>query len=225
MKTYDLVIAEHEEFGGLGVAIQGELNGRDYFEPATNGVQFAHDLIEHAVTPHNCGYVDELIALGGIIAGRVENGGLDLRNQYMQVGDLEHDMYGLVSYDRDKNLLNVPPCKSYLQDEDLMSEIEQFIRKGILSALKDNGDFDDNSAELAQEIANYDIQSLVGWVVKGYQVWKKRFNNVDQYAVSVTIFGEIAALVDNFMSESWEGQTAKLSVEFTTGRVYLESEF
>lgn len=225
MKTYNLVIAEHEEYGALGVAIQGGLNGRDYFEPATSGLQFAHDLIEHAVNPHNCGYVDELMAFGGIIAGRVENGWLDSRNQYIRVQDIEHDMYGLVSYDPDRNLQNVPQCKHKLQNESLMREIESFIRKGILSALKDDGDFDDNSPELASEFANYDIESLVGWVVKGYQLWNKRFINVCNYEVSVTMFDEISELVNGFMSEGLEGQTAKLCVEFTTGKVYLESEF
>jgi hypothetical protein len=227
MPCYHLEIREHEEFGETGIWYN---SGRDYFQPATSGQQFAHDILEHPRNPHVNGYIDELMALGAILAGRIDNG---WHNKYRQVNveDLRSDIYSLATSSlKCDDPLTIKSCKSYLQDADTMNQIRQSVIEGLKEAIDEEPDNSYNSRIRIAHPGNYidilfDVDSIVGWICKGYQLFKKRFSNHDMYDISVYLFNKIAEKSDNFLKGSELGQTAKLYVNFTTMEVRLEEDY
>lgn len=214
MKKYSITIQEHQEYGGLGIVVD---TGRGYFEPGIDGLVVAHDILEHTVKPHSCGYTDELMAIGGYIAGRVENcynsGRLD---------DVSSDIQSLftaaLNEDGEDNPFNeIEKCNSYLQDEYTMNELKKEVKEGIMQAYDEwtDGEFE------GWQIDQYDINSIVGWICKGYQLFKKRFVNVGNYNY---LFDSIKKASNEFLSNVFEGQSATLYVDFTSGDAYIESE-
>ena len=137
MKTYQLKIKEHE-YGGLGIVLD---TGREYFEPALSGLVVAHDILEHSVNPHVNGYIDEFLALGGILAGRVDSGWCTKYGSRIISDDLKSDIESLA-----KNALwtDEELCpkvsRNYLQSSDMMDEIRSFVRNGIIDAVNEYED-------------------------------------------------------------------------------------
>jgi hypothetical protein len=227
MPCYHLEIRENEEYGGNGIWFN---SGRDYFQPATTGIQLAHDILEHPTTPDANGYMDELMALGAILAGRVDSG---WRNKYRQlnVEDLRSDICSLaISSLQCDEPLTIESCKSYLQDSSTMQEIRSFVVKGLEEAIDEEPD---NSYNSRVKIAYpdiyidllFDVNSIVGWICKGYQLFRERFYNHDIYNISTYLFNKITAASDNFLKHAELGETAKLYVNFTTMEVRLEEEY
>jgi hypothetical protein len=219
MPCYHLEIREHEEFGLNGIWYN---SGRDYFQPATSGQQFAHDILEHPVKAHVNGYIDELMALGGVLAGRIYSG---WHNKYRQINeeDLRSDIYSLASSAlMSQEKLTPKSCNSYLQDSSMMQEIRSFVIKGLKEATNEYYEEEENPPKYDDV---FDIDSIVGWICKGYQLFKKRFSDHDMYNLSVYLFNEIAEKSDNFLKGSELGQTAKLYVNFTTMEVRLEEDY
>ena len=215
---FHLAIAEHEEFGGNGIIIKSQ--SRQYFNPALSGLILAHDLLEHPVTPHRDGYVDELMALGAIIAGRIDYGWINLNNRYsygLTLKNLISDISSLCqSSFLEKGDFKVEKCKSYIQDKDLMSEIRTTVREGILEAINENSD---EVYTYIPEEYDIDIDSIAGHIAKGYQVFRRRFNDLDNF---IYLFDEISKQADKFMKLSEVGQEAILTVDFKNSIVYLE---
>jgi hypothetical protein len=224
MKKYSLTIKEHEEYGGLGIVVD---TGRNYFEPGLEGLVVAHDILEHTVKPHHCGYTDELMAVGGYIAGRVEVGynslGYNSRGyRSASIDDVSTDIQSLLSAalneDGDDNVFTeIDKCNSYLQDQWIMDKLRKNVKAGIIQALDEWSD-----GEYGEErLADYDIDSIVGWICKGYQMFKKRFSNVYSYDY---LFTSIRTAADNFLSDGIEGQTATLCVDFSSCNVFIKGE-
>jgi hypothetical protein len=135
-KTYSIVIRQREEFGGLGIALA--CNGRDYFDPALGGLVCAHDILEHPVNPHPNGYVDELMAIGGILAGRVNAGWESRRGGSIRNEDLISDISSLVESGHYKGMLTgLAPRKRYIQDTDFMSEVRKIVEIGFINGLEE----------------------------------------------------------------------------------------
>jgi len=219
MKKYSITIQEHEEYGGLGIVVD---TGRNYFEPGLEGLVVAHDILEHTIKPHSCGYIDELMAIGGYIAGRVACG-YSLRGyRFASIDDVSDDIQSLVNAalneDGDDNVLTkIDKCNSYLQDEWIMDKLRKNVKEGIIEALDEWSDGEYGEKELA----DYDIDSIVGWICKGYQLFKKRFSNMYSYD---HLFTSIRKAADNFLSDAIEGQTATLCVDFSSCNVYIKGE-
>lgn len=216
MKKYSITIQEHQEFGELGIVVD---TGRNYFEPGVDGLVAAHDILEHTVKPHSCGYTDELMAIGGYIAGRVENSYRSFGYREARLDDVRSDINSLfraaLNEDGEDNAFNdVEKCNSYLQDEYIMNEIKKEVKNGIMEAYDEwtDGEFE------GQQIDQYDIDSIVGWICKGYQLFKKRFINVNVNY----LFDSIRKECDAFLSNGFEGQSATLYVNFTSGDVYVK---
>jgi hypothetical protein len=227
MPCYHLEIRENEEYGLNGIWFN---SGRDYFQPATDGIGLAHDILEHPVNPHANGYIDELMALGAILAGRVDSGWW---NKYRQLNaeDLRSDICSLaISSLQCDEPLTIKSCKSYLQDSSMMQEIRSFVVKGLEEAIDEEPD---NSYNSRVKIAYpdtyidllFDVDSIVGWICKGYQLFKKRFYNHNIYNISTYLFNKIVAASDNFLKGAELGETAKLYVNFTTMEVRLEEDY
>lgn len=219
MKKYFITIQEHREFGELGLVVD---TGRSYFEPGIDGLVVAHDILEHTVVPHSCGYTDELMAIGGYIAGRVENCYNSSGYREARLDDVSGDIRSLfmaaLNQDGEDNAFNnIEKCNSYLQDEYIMNELKKEVKEGIMEAYDEwtDGEFE------GQQIDQYDIDSIVGWICKGCQLFKKRFVNVGNYS---HLFDSIKKECDAFLSNGFEGQSATLYVDFTYGDAYIKEE-
>ena len=218
MKKYSITIQEHEEYGGLGIVVD---TGRNYFEPGMDGLVVAHDILEHTVKPHYCGYIDELMAIGGYIAGRVEVGYSARGYQSASINNVSSDIQSLVNATlndyNDIIFTQIEKCNSYLQDQWIMDKLRKNVKEGIIEALDEWSDGEYGEKELA----DYDIDSIVGWICKGYQLFKKRFSNMYSYD---HLFTSIRKVADNFLSNAIEGQTATLHVDFSSCNVYIKGE-
>lgn len=220
MAKFHLAIAEHQEFGGNGIIIvkSQSRNSRNYFEPALAGFTLAHDILEHTVTPHCDGYVDELMALGGLIAGRIECGWESPYGRRITLKDISSDIYSLASASlMEYNSFNVEKCNSYIQDKDLMAEIKTAIRQGLIEAINE---YEDEVYTNIPENYNYDINSMAGHIAKGYQLFRKRFGHI-RYNF-IYLFDEISREADKFMKNAEVGQEAILKVDFKNCRVNLD---
>jgi hypothetical protein len=222
MKKYSITIQEHQEFGELGVVVD---TGRGYFEPAVDGLVVAHDILEHTTKPHSCGYTDELMAIGGYIAGRVENCYTSRRYGFAhvaRVGDVTNDiqllfMAALHEDGNSNSFSSIEKCNSHIKSDYIMNELKKGVKEGILRALDEwsDGEYGEEDAD------SYDINSIIGWICKGYQLFKKRFINVGDYNY---LFDSIRKESDAFLSNGFEGQSATLYVDFTSCNVYIKSE-
>jgi hypothetical protein len=194
MKKYSLVIKEHEEYGGLGIVVD---TGRNYFEPGLDGLVVAHDILEHTIKPHSCGYIDELMAIGGYIAGRVEVGYNARGYRSASIDDVSSDIQSLVTAalnaGDDTVFTSIDKCKSYLQDQWIMDKLRKNVKEGIIKAFDEWSDGEYGEKELA----DYDIDSIVGWICKGYQLFKKRFYNMYSYD---HLFTSIRKAADKFIA-------------------------
>lgn len=193
-KLFHLSIAEHPEYGGLGIKIKGNL-GRDYFEPALSGLILAHDLLEHPATGHISGFADEFMALGAIVAGRIEMGWHSRNGRTLKVRDLASDVSSLVSY-----CDWLPPCNSRIRDEEAMDSMRQVIQCGI---------------EEAEMFDPPDAEHILGWMCKGHQLFRRRFAHLDIYEVSNHLFNTISRQADAWLKGAEEGEEATLSLDLT----------
>ena len=226
MTKFHLVIAEHLEFGGNGIIIKNQ--SRQYFDPAMAGFTLAHDLLEHPFNPHHNGYVDELMALGGLIAGRIWYGWRLPNGRYLNLEDITSDICSLAtaslgetfSFSTNTGTFKVPKCKSYLQDKDLMAEIKIAIRKGLLEAINEH---EDESYNTIPKEYNFDIDSMASHIAKGYQLFRKRFGHLEYKIIS--LFDEIAKQADRFIKGAELADEAILTVDFKNGRVYLDEYY
>lgn len=213
MPTYNLVIREHEEYGEMGIAMK---EAPEYFDPALRGDVLAHDILEHHPNAHPNGYVDEFMALGSVIAGRIEYGYTDrYTGRHFDFNDIESDVSGLI---RDAVLTEQPfniACNSYVQDEMLMKNIREAVRNGIIEG------YDETDEALHMNVLNEIVQNITGWICKGIQRYNKRFRH-NRFKIATDVFSDITTICNRFMAHNVEGQEAKLHVNFTTGRVYLE---
>jgi hypothetical protein len=214
MPYFHLTIKEHEEYGGNGIYFN---MGREYFQPAMGGLQVAHDILEHPINPHDDGYIDEFMALGGVIAGRVENQWTSQYGRILRIEDLSSDISSLAF----SALMNggsfCPETnRTHLRDQILMNKIRKFVFKGLIEAVNE---YEDKEYEEIPTEYDFDIDSIVGWICRGYQLFNKRFS--DTYETSIYLFNKIAKVCDDWYKKSEEGDTAKLYVNFSRFTVEL----
>jgi hypothetical protein len=211
MKTYKITVKEHEEYGGLGLVVDV---GRPYFDPL-RGLGIAHDILEHPVTPHPNPVVDELMAIGGIVAGRLECGWSSPGGYRMlDLDDIAMDVSRMaVSCCYNGNAFCSLPCNSYIQDK----KIVELMRKGIEQGIK-------QAEHEVEGTITIDIGSSVAWVCKGYQAYIRRFKKLDNYTISTHLFDKIASVADEFLNCADEGQTAYLCVDFSRYDCWLKEE-
>jgi hypothetical protein len=216
MKKIHLQIREHYETGEPGISILR--GGRDYFDPAYSGLQLAHDILEHPATPYPNGYIDELMALGGVIAGRVETGWCSQRGRKVSVGeDIRSDICSLATAAYHSNDDMCPKLSTRtVRDSDLMDDI----RQAVVGGLKD-AEYKTETEDLSTYV---DTESVVGWICEGYRRYKKRFGS-NIYDVSNYFFDKITLVCDNWAKGAEMGDTATLWVDLTRVDVRLETEY
>lgn len=216
MKKFHLQIQEHQETGDHGISILR--SGRDYFDPAFGGFQLAHDILEHPATPHPNGYIDELMALGGVIAGRIENGWMGDRGQTPTIrGDIHADIYSLAmaAYSANDDLCPKTSTRT-VRDGELLAKIRQAVEEGLEDAREE--------LEPGELSPDADTDSIVGWICEGYHRYKKRFGS-NTYDISTFLFDRIARVCGDWEKGAELGYTATLRVDFTRLDVRLEPEY
>lgn len=219
MKRYSVTLREHEEYGGIGLVVDTD---RDYFEPALDGRLCAHDILEHTVKPHVHGIIDELMALGAVIAGRVEYG---YGNYYRRISleDISSDIQSLAQACMMSGDDFCPKaCNNSLKDKELMNSVKKYVRNGLIEAIQDYTDIPDGEIEEYLE-ETYNLDHIVSWMCKGYQIFKKRFNRMNDYEY-LHLFEEISKVCDEFIRTGSEGQNGVLFVDFSGCSVRLERE-
>lgn len=204
---YLLEVREHPEYGGNGLIIKN-MQGRDYFEPL-NGQVIAHDIIEHPVKAHpNC-YVDEYLALGAIVAGRIENGYFT-GYRYLGFGDIEADVTQLaVSHFHSDYTDLVVPCDFRLRNDDLKitDQIRSAVRKGLVSVSSEIGE--------SYDFTDQTVDNITAWICKGYRLFNKRFQGLQIYDISNHLFDTIKEDCDRFLKYAEIGDQAILNVTFS----------
>jgi hypothetical protein len=216
MKKFLLQIREHDETGDPGISILR--GGRDYFDPAYTGLVIAHDILEHPATPHVNGYIDELMALGGMIAGRVETGWCGQRGRMVSVGDdIRSDICSLATaaFHSCEDMCPKTNTRT-VRDSDLIEDI----RHAVAGGLKDAG-YETETGDLSTDV---DIESVVGWICEGYTRYKIRFSK-NIFDVSNYLFDKITRVCDNWAKGAEMGDNATLRVDFTRLDVRLEPEY
>jgi hypothetical protein len=210
---YHLSIAEHPEFGGYGIVVKGQ---RSYFEPAMEGLQLAHDLLEHTVTPHTCGFTDELMALGAIMAGRVDrhrnSSGRGVNHE-----DIQSDVMSLARSSLwTEGGFDVGLCHSRLTDRALMASLTEIVRQGLLEAVNE---YEGAAHSHLPGKYDFDIGSIVGHMVRGYQQFRKRFPDLCLFD---SLFHDITREANAWLATADPDETATLTVVLSTRQVDLE---
>lgn len=213
MKALKLEIQEHPEYGGNGIAILN--NGRTYHEPCYSGFLVAHDILEHTTAPHENGYIDELMAFGGIIAGRIANGWSNDYGRCVDFSDIVSDIQILVNASlRENNGFDVPKCGNFLSNQPMMGEIRAAVEAGVIQAVKEFTD-----GKHTSEHYSIDQPSIVGWIAKGSQLFCKRFP--DTYS-AVYLFRLIAKECDQWLKTAELGETAMFHISLSDLTARLE---
>ena len=209
---YLLEVREHPEYGEKGLVIKN-MQGRDYFEPL-NGQVIAHDIIEHPIKAHwNC-YVDEYLALGAIVAGRIENGYFT-GYRYLGFGDIEADVTQLALSQFNYNYTDlVVPCDFRLRDIEITDQIRSAVRKGLASVSDEIGE----RYDFTDQTVNY----ITAWISKGYRLFNKRFQGLQIYDISNHLFDTIKEECDRFLKYAEIGDQAYLHVTFSRYACRLE---
>jgi hypothetical protein len=200
---YLLEVREHPEYGENGLIIKNI--GRDHFDPL-NGQVIAHDIIEHSRDAHpNC-YVDEFMALGAIVGGRIENGYLQ-GTRYLSFYDITAEITQLAvsSFYSGYNL--VLPCNFRLRDIEITDQIRSAVRKGLSSVSNEIGE--------RYNFTDHTVDYITGWICKGYSLFKKRFQGLQIYDICNHLFDTIKEECDIFLKSAEIGDQAILTVTFS----------
>lgn len=221
MKVYPFSLREHEAHGGLGLVFKGS---RSYFDPAISGLQCAHDILEHPVTPHPDQYIDEYMALGGVIAGRLENYYSNRFGKTLDFRDIQSDIYSLTQSCMSENIdFCNKLCNISLRDKSVVQEIYKTVKSGLKDAVGEWTEL--KGKELEERLDEYDFQAtqITGWICKGYSLFRRRFARLDLYTVSTHLFEKIElACNEAIKNEIYEG---KLLVDFAKYRAEVFSDY
>ena len=212
---YLLEVRENPQYGEKGLIIKN-MQGRDHFEPL-NGQVIAHDIIEHPVKEHSNCYVDEFMALGAIVGGRIENGYLTAGHRHLSFYDITAEITQLaVGHFYSGYMELVLPCNFRLRSDDLeiTDQIRSAVRKGLASVsdeIQERYNFTDNT-----------VDYITGWICKGYSLFKKRFQGLQIYDICISLFDTIKEECDLFLKCAEISDQAYLHVTFS--RYYCELE-
>jgi len=210
VKLYKLRTARNSCTGEIGVSVN---TGRDYHEPF-NSFVVAHDILEHTVKPHFDPFIDEFMALGAIVAGRLRvscmpsgrDRPVQLHDIASSISDMAIECYNSVLKISDRPLC-VATSVSYVNNADIMRDLEQCVVNGLRDAC--------NELELeSYPVKPANIRSIVGWMSRGYNLFNKRFK--DPGTVADFLFDEIERTVNSWFEYlECEGREATLHVDFT----------
>lgn len=217
MRVYRLTTKRNPETGEIGVIVD---TGRSYHEPY-GAEQVAHDILEHPAKSHLDGVVDEYMALGGIIAGRVAVGHQSRgRKRPVDINDIAYDLSSLFECRLRESRAVAPPCRSRLDDRFLMEDIAKAVKNGADMALSEVDFFTEDRNSLS--ISGREQRAVIGWICRGYRLYVSRFTRPDQ--VAAVLFDKIVETVATWLKEygHLEGVKTTLHVNFTSFKVFIK---
>lgn len=210
MKNYKLTAARHRFTGEIGVIV---CTGRKYHDP-WDGTTAAHDILEHPATPHHDPFIDEFMALGAIAASRIAMN----HASFSRFADLSPDIARLV-LERPHQLCPIP-SRNRVKDSKIVYDFRDCVKAGIKEAryeLEEEGD-------TMREINEEELSSIVGWMCKGYSLYRARFRRSPDNAIY--LFDLIQKEVDSWLSDNdFEGAEATLCVDFTNCYCHIAEHF
>ena len=212
IKTFNLQVQEHPEFGELGV-VSSQL--QDHFDPVT-GMGLAHDVLEH-ITPNGNPYVDEFLALGAFIHVRVEQG---FHNRGFDWGSLGYEIKNLLQSHYWQDGDQIPNCNEVYEEEDsYWEEIYKQVEEGVGQFVEEEEIEDQDLIPSATQIAN--------WILLGYGKAVRHYSeqNIDAYTLCHEVFKQIQAQVDQWLKGAEEGDQATLAVDFDQYEVTLVENY
>lgn len=211
----DFIYQEDEESGLLGLL-------PTWMPKANTTTAIAHDVLEHFFPRELTAAEDELVALGALLALRIENG--VFHNYYTYAEQLAQTVSSVLT-DIDRDSLPVPrPCPSrrlsddYRWADDLILEA---VPKSIAAARRELSD-----AEEPWVLADTSAleQAIVGYLRKGYRKAVRRFASADLYTIGASLFKKLDAcskkLVDSDMLR--EGDRVRVMVDPRRGQVWFK---
>ena len=209
MKTFNLVVAENE-LGYNGILTQ---NSPSYFEPGT-GLTLAHDILEH-VGNHPNPYVDEFMALGAIMAVRIEQG-YHTGFRYLGREDQVSDVFNLVESMHCQDETLTEPS-THPQGHDLWEEVLSFTEEGINNFLEEKAKEGEEEIELLENLA----ENITAWVIEGYENCLQHYEGQDLYSIC-HLFKKIAEQCDKWLKGAEIGYEATLTLDFESCEAILE---
>lgn len=204
---YKLVIKEHEDLGTNGIVILN--SSRDWFEPAL-GIGIAHDILEHPLRPHTCPYIDELMALGGLIYIRWLNGAMANKFRSFKAEDLTADLYELARSYEGPVFVSTHSGSKTVQDENVRDLIEECL-EALPSFFYENED----------EHLVWNKENVRSYLIKGYQLAMRRFYTLDSYLIAHNLFPSIEKQCDLWLKSGEVGYTAELNLNLSQYRSNL----
>jgi hypothetical protein len=170
--------------------------------------------LEHPLRPHVCGYTDELMALGAVVAGRFGQ----WQNQYGRTlgrQDVESDIRDLAVASLSECVgFTTSACRNHLSDKALAAEMRVMVETGLKEALEqcDSG-WDENP---------FDVDSIVGHMTRGYQIFRRRFPQPWRHFIP--LFDNIVEQCDEWLKYAGPWERARLTVILSRGYALLETE-
>jgi hypothetical protein len=205
--------------------------GRDYFEPIARGEYFlvSHDIIEHTEVPHPDNAIDELMAIGAMLAGRLsfcmpykkwvkDRSYLSIEkypdflrsNSIRKIGRY---LTAVLGERLDLNLLSEVCDQNYTREASF-GEVYSSIESGLAKYLESHQVTKDS---VVPESYFHNIKNITNWIHHGGNLFHKRFSKPAE--VSNIVFDKIQKRV-----EYWHcnyGGDGLLCVDFDTLRVNL----
>lgn len=210
MRTYLFDVAEHEEYGEIGLRPSWYPNG----DPL-QGMAAAHDILEHF--PNDKGdTVGELMALGAALFIRGDgryihtwHGSFGARSSrpFDETGDIPADfpMIWDLYLDRNEGELPWPPV---CRNRELRSRVRK-IMFAVRKLMQDEKERWENSG--LPTISDY--RKMEGWLAHGYTKAKKRYARTIGGAASVAgLFQAIESECNKLLKQAEEGDKIKVTV-------------
>ena len=210
--TFD--VRTHEEFGGLGLRMQG----KPHFDPL-QGMGIAHDMLEHFADDDGT-LAGELQALGASLYVRDGEGYYGYKGS-MRTDPSEHisaEFLQQVYYTRERGETHLPrPPKHRPCEEHVENWILNIVRKARTQLIEELG-----PDELPEWITSTEQRHYFrGWLRHGYCRAVKRYRRHSKHDM-LCVFMEIENAVDKYLKYAEDfGQSVRIAVSLHARRVVL----
>jgi hypothetical protein len=218
---YLLIYEENEEFGGMGLRIDGSTLNSSEYNMATDGLLIAHDILEHSKIKDIGPIGDELKALGAIMYVRGQFGELRKGPQMHSIEtNLASDITRMA-----RDWFYSPHFDCPIPNAKTCDYLESFEEAINISREELPGEMEGDETFKRADIEPY-FKATLSFMIKGYQNAVKRFSHInDSYHIN-RLFWNIAESVDVLLKHAeYEGQQFILHINMTKNRVMWEEYY
>lgn len=203
-------VREHEEYGSLGLSMEGR-----WWADPLGGLAAIHDMLEHM--PHDKGDTEgELMALGASLHVREHYAALIRTGRFDPVDSIQSEFTFLCNYrqrDGVTGRLRDPGRTARLDDDERESCI-QAIALGAMRFVLGEG-FERKECEWIEP------ERIIGWMRRGYRRAQSRFRGIASWQLS-SVFHEAEQRFEQVLKHAEEGQKVKASIDVRRHVVEIE---